>query len=90
MQSCKPASMITVNEHDEVRRMRKRDTVEQVEPRMLNQKQAETYTGMGRTAMTAWAERIGAKRHFGRAVRYDRRVIDAALDAMSSASDGTR
>lgn len=64
--------------------MRKRDTVEQVEPRMLNQKQAETYTGMGRTAMTAWAEQIGAKRHFGRSVRYDRRVIDAALDAMSA------
>ena len=53
-----------------------------VEPRMLNQKQAEEYTGMGRNTLNDFAEKAGARRKIGKKVLYDRRVIDAALDAM--------
>lgn len=55
---------------------------QEVQPRMLNQKQAEIYTGMGRTSLTSFAEKAGARRKIGKKVLYDRRVIDAALDAM--------
>ena len=63
--------------------------VEQVEPRMLTQKQAETYTGLGRNSFTAWAIEIGARVKFGRTVLYDRKIIDAVLDAMNSTQNGS-
>ena len=65
-------------------------TINETEVRMMDVDQGATYTGRGKTTFKAWANQIGATRRFGRSVRYDRRVIDAALDAMSSASDGTR
>ena len=58
--------------------------VQEIEARLLTQKQAETYTGMGRTALTAFVAGIGARRKVGRRVLYDKRVIDAALDAMAT------
>ena len=67
--------------------MNKKQMIE-VEPRMLTQKQAETYTGMGRNSFSIWATKIGAKRHFGRSVRYDRRVIDKVLDDMCTGNGG--
>lgn len=54
----------------------------EIEPRMLTQKQAETYTGMGRSVLNAFMNDIGARRKIGRKVLYDKRVIDAALDAL--------
>ena len=54
----------------------------EVEPRMLTQKQAEVYTGLGRNSLTDFARRIGARRKVGRTVLYDRHVIDAGLDAL--------
>lgn len=54
----------------------------EIEPRMLTRDQACTYTGMGRTNFTAWAREIGAERKFGKAARFDRTIIDAALDAL--------
>lgn len=63
--------------------MRKRQ-VQEIEARMLTQKQAETYAGMGKTAFTAWAEQIGARRKIGRKVLYDRQIIDRAFDEMHS------
>lgn len=48
--------------------------------RMLRESEAVSYTAMGRTNFRRWAKEIGAVRHFGRSVRYDRAVIDAALD----------
>lgn len=67
--------------------MRKRREASGEYVRMLDQKQAEAYTGMGRTSLTSWATKIGAKRKFGRLVRYDREVIDAAFDAMDADGD---
>ena len=59
-----------------------------IEPRMLTQKQAETYTGMGRTVLNTFATDIGARRKIGRKVLYDKRVIDAALDALPASIEG--
>ena len=54
------------------------------EARMFTAQQGAAYTGMGRTSFMKWAKEIGARRTFGpRMTRYDRTVIDAALDALS-------
>ena len=55
-----------------------------IEPRMLSQKQAEEYTGMGRNTLSEFAFKVGARRKIGKKVLYDKRVIDAALDGMNS------
>lgn len=59
---------------------------QEVQPRMLNQKQAEAYTGMGRNSLVEFARKIGARRKIGRMVLYDRTVIDAGLDALPEES----
>lgn len=48
--------------------------------RMLRENEALLYTGMGRTSFRAWAKQIGAAKHFGKSLRYDRTIIDAELD----------
>lgn len=51
--------------------------------RMLTMLQGATYCGMGRATFRKWAEKIGAIRRFGPTMlRADKKVIDAALDAM--------
>ena len=62
--------------------MRKRHISNTGEIRLFNIDQAAMYAGLGKTAFREWADQIGAVRRFGRTVRYDRRVIDRALDAM--------
>ena len=53
--------------------------------RLLNRQQAAQYTGMGVNACRAWCDRIGATRILSeRVVRFDKRVIDAALDGMTN------
>ena len=63
--------------------MRKRQT-QGFDVRMFTIEEAAAYSGRGRTAFRAWADQIGATRRFGKSVRYDKRVIDAALDAMTA------
>lgn len=49
--------------------------------RMLNRQQAAHYTGMGLNACRAWCDEIGATVRFSeRVIRFDKQVIDAALD----------
>lgn len=50
--------------------------------RMLTEVEGFEYCGQGRTAFRKWAAEIGARRKFGASVRYDKKVLDAALDAM--------
>ena len=64
--------------------LKKKGTIE--ETRMLHADQAQRYTGMGRTAFRKWADEIGATRKFGGSVRFDKVVIDKALDAMTAES----
>ena len=53
------------------------------ETRLLHADQAQRYTGMGRNAFRKWADEIGATRKFGGSVRFDKVVIDKALDQMA-------
>lgn len=55
--------------------------------RLLTPDQAQEYTGMGRTAFRKWADSIGATRKFGSSVRFDKTVIDRALDQMTAEGD---
>ena len=66
--------------------MHKLEKTGEIMPRLFTIDQACSYTGRGRTAFRLWAEEIGAVRHFGKAVRFDRLVIDQALDAMGDGS----
>ena len=52
--------------------------------RLLTLQQACVYTGMGQNNFRKWADTIGATRKFGAAVRFDKVVIDKALDALNS------
>ena len=52
-----------------------------IEPRLLSMAELKAYTGRGRTKAREWAKSIGAVRKIGTRVLYDKRVIDAALDA---------
>ena len=56
----------------------------EISPRLLTEKEAMAYTRMGRTAFRKWADLIGAKRKIGRILRFDREVIDRAIDDMES------
>lgn len=53
--------------------------------RMMTIEQGCEYTGMGKNSFRRWANEIGAVHVFSsRMTRYDRRVIDAALDEIMS------
>ena len=66
--------------------MRKREvgTSDNSNIRMLTTEQGALYAGMGKTAFREWADKIQATRHFGRCVRFDRVVIDKALDVLQT------
>lgn len=53
--------------------------------RLLNIKEAAELLGMGTTSARAWLDEAGATRKIStRIVRYDRTVIDKALDEMGA------
>ena len=52
------------------------------EKRMLTEPEAFTYCGLCRSMFREWVKSTDARRNFGRAVRYDKRKLDEALDAM--------
>ncbi len=70
--------------------MHKRKATDINKSRLSPIQPAAEYCSMGRTTFRKWAEEIGALRRFGRILRVDMDVVNAALDAMSNASDGTR
>lgn len=49
--------------------------------RMLTIDEAAFYIGMGKTKAAEWLKKVGALRKFGVSARYDKKIIDAALDA---------
>lgn len=53
--------------------------------RMLSEKEARIYTGLGRNSVRNLAEKIGAIHHYGRRILYDRWIIDEYFN-----SDKTR
>ena len=50
------------------------------EKRMLSEKEAGTYLGIGRAKTREFCKKINAVTHIGTRVLYDRTVIDAYLD----------
>lgn len=66
--------------------MYKLRTAKDINPRLFNGEQGSKYACMGLTSFKKWAEEIGAVIRIGRSVRYDRLVIDQALDAMGDGS----
>lgn len=51
--------------------------------RMLTTNDACAYIGRGKNSARAWLDEIGATRKFGKAVRFDKVIIDRALDTLS-------
>ena len=66
--------------------MRARETGAIENTRMMNLQQGCIYAGMGRTTFTKWCNEIGATRRFGSLIRFDKVVIDRALDSMEQAA----
>lgn len=54
--------------------------------RLLNEADGMRYVGLQRNKFRQWAREIGAVRHIGRRVLYDRTVIDQAVDELSNAA----
>lgn len=48
--------------------------------RWFDLEQGCTYTGLGKTTFRSWAKQIGAEIKIGRIVRYDKAIIDKAMD----------
>lgn len=54
-----------------------------ITPKLLSEKAAMQYVGLGKTAFRRWAKEVGSRRTFGKRVLYDRATIDAAIDAQA-------
>lgn len=63
--------------------IKKKNVTEIANKRMLTTKEAESYTGLGKTLCRSWCESIGAVRKIGTRVLFDKFVIDGALDQLS-------
>lgn len=50
------------------------------EKRLFVAPEGAEYTGFGLSFFRKWAAQIGAEKRYGRMVRYDRLIIDAAID----------
>ena len=57
-----------------------------IEKRLLTEAEAMCFVGLRRTKFRSWAAEIGAVRHIGRRVLYDRAVLDRAVDELSNAA----
>ena len=53
--------------------------------RMLKVCEAMAYTSMGKTNLVKWSNQIGAIKRIGRSVFFDRKIIDEAIDALTTA-----
>ena len=49
--------------------------------RLLDTKEACNYTGLGPTKIREWGKEIGAIKHIGRRVLFDRVILDKFIDA---------
>lgn len=57
------------------------------EKRLLSAHEGAEYVGLGMVTFREWAKEIKAVRRFGRSVRYDKKVIDEAINNMESAEE---
>ena len=64
--------------------MQKRNGFENIAARFLGDNELAAYMGVGRNSARAFAEQCGAVRYIGKRRLNDLRVIDAALDNLST------
>lgn len=57
-----------------------------MEKRLLTEAEAMCFVGLRRTKFRQWAAEIGAVRHIGRRVLYDRVVLNRAVDELADAA----
>ena len=60
--------------------MNKRNKGPITETRWFDLEQGCTYTGLGKTSFRSWAKQIGSEIKIGRIVRYDKQIINKAMD----------
>lgn len=60
--------------------MNKRNKGPITETRWFDLEQACTYTGLGKSTFRTWAKQIGAEIKIGRIARFDKLIIDKAMD----------
>lgn len=58
-----------------------------IQGRLLDRNQLCEYLNMGINRAVEFAKQCGAKRKIGKCARYDRAVIDAALDRMKDMNE---
>ena len=51
--------------------------------RLLSWEEAQEYCGLGRSSVRKYAEGIGAIKHYGRRVLFDRVIIDKNMEDLS-------
>lgn len=62
--------------------MRERNKTFNQERRLLDVSETCSYLNLGRSKGIEFAKSVGAERKIGRRCLYDKKVLDAALDAM--------
>jgi len=69
--------------------MRKQNVIGSIsEKRLLNIKEVCAYIGVGQTQARQYMEEIGATRHFGRRVLFDKHIIDSAISSREGVQYG--
>ena len=66
--------------------MKKRNKGPINDTRWIDLEQGCTYTGLGKTTFRTWAKQIGAEIKIGRIARYDKQIIDKAMDEATVSS----
>lgn len=66
--------------------MKKRNKGAINDTRWIDLEQGCTYTGLGKTTFRTWAKQIGAEIKIGRIARYDKQIIDKAMDEATASS----
>lgn len=84
MQSRKLSDIDTGKEIESMARTRN-TTGDITQKRMLSEREAQTYVGLGRSATRNYCQSIGAITHIGRRILFDRYKIDKALERSGNA-----
>ena len=63
--------------------MKARERNYTLEPRYLDSKDLQAYLSVGKNLAVEIGKQTGARRQIGKLVRYDRKVLDAALDRIA-------
>lgn len=69
--------------------IRRINTTDAANKRMLSWNEAAQYTGLGKNTVRKYADSIGAVRKIGKRTLFDRTVIDADLDRKEGADDAS-